>query len=144
MSDCNLIKHAKQEFEVLGWPGDCEMQKLMCHNILELIKVFSEQGHSGFSVNYLINHLKPLMSFEPISPLTGEDSEWCEIRDGIYQNKRCSHVFKDEDGRAYDIEGKIFREPDGSCFTSLESRVYIDFPYTPKREYIDVEKEEEQ
>ena len=24
----NLIDHAKKEFELLGWPGDCEMQKM--------------------------------------------------------------------------------------------------------------------
>ena len=26
----SLVKHAKREFEVLGWPGDCEMQKMVC------------------------------------------------------------------------------------------------------------------
>ena len=65
--ECNLIKHAKREFEVLGWPGDCEMQKMICDNLLELIKVFSDQGHSGFSGSYLISRLKPLLNFEPIT-----------------------------------------------------------------------------
>ena len=141
--ECNLIKHAKREFEVLGWPGDCEMQKMICDNLLELIKVFSDQGHSGSSGSYLISRLTPLLNFEPMSPLTGEDSEWNEIGEGIYQNNRCGRVFKDEDGRAYDIDGKVFIEPSGACFTSIDSRVYVEFPYVPKTEYVDLEEPKE-
>lgn len=59
-----------------------------------------------------------------------------------HQNKRCSHVFKDKDGNAYDIDGKVFREPDGCCFTSKDSFVPVTFPYTPKTEYVDVPKDE--
>ncbi len=33
----------------------------------------------------------------------------------------------------------IFREPDGACYTSFESRVPIEFPYTPERTYVDVD-----
>ena len=58
--------------------------------------------------------------------------------EGRWQNIRCSHVFKDGDGRAYDSTGRIFREPNGCCYTSRDSRVYIEFPYTPKREYVEV------
>jgi len=47
-------------------------------------------------------------------------------------------VFKDADGRAYDIDGRVFREPNGCCYTSSDSRVYITFPYRPKTEYVDV------
>jgi len=47
-------------------------------------------------------------------------------------------VFKDETGEAYDINGKVFREPSGSCYTSFESRVPVTFPYTPTTEYVDV------
>ena len=45
-------------------------------------------------------------------------------------------MFK-ENGEAYDGEGRIFRDPDGSCFTSIDSRVPVTFPYVPKREYVD-------
>jgi hypothetical protein len=41
--------------------------------------------------------------FNPIAPLTGEDSEWNDITEMCgghtqYQNNRCSAVFKKEDG----------------------------------------------
>ena len=143
--ESNFILHAKREFDAMGWiDADNkmeEMQDLMCKQVLELLKLFSSHGHSGFSAPYAINMFKTLASFEPLGPLTGKDCEWNEVGDGWWQNNRCSHVFKGKDGRSYDSEGKIFREPNGNCYTSKDSNVYIEFPYTPKREYVDVEKE---
>lgn len=114
MTTNNLIKHAKRELEIIGSEKE---QK-------EYPKVFTK-----------------LANFEPLSPLTGEDSEWTEIADGVFQNKRCSHVFKQHDrfgGQAYDIDGKVFREPNGNCYTSIDSFVPITFPYVPQTIYVDV------
>jgi hypothetical protein len=87
-----------------------------------------------------------LASFKPIAPLTGEEWEWNDVAEQsggtLWQNKRCSHVFKDDNG-AYDSEGIIFYEvlqdENGqdykSYFTSIDSRVPVKFPYTPERQY---------
>ena len=81
-----------------------------------------------------------MAAFEPWGPLTGEDHEWGEPinGDGTQQNRRCSHVFRDAEGRAYDIQGKVFTDPDGCSYTSQDSRVNVTFPYTPHTEYVDV------
>jgi hypothetical protein len=52
-------------------------------------------------------------------------------------------VFKNgiDNSCAYDIDGKIFIEPDGCAFTNRKSHVRITFPYTPKTKYIDVDDE---
>ncbi len=142
----SLLSHALAEFRAAGWTDEQgkfndEMQEAICNDALELLKVFSEQGHSGSSASYLGNILKKLMMFEPLVPLTGEDWEWTEVDEGVFQNKRCSHVFKQLDrfdGQAYDLNGKVFCEPNGSCFTSGDSLVPIIFPYTPKTEYVNV------
>ena len=130
----NLYAHAVRELP----EAKDEMQQLMNECLLQMVLVFSSQGHSGFSSGYAISALTKLLAFEPLRPLTGEDSEWNEIGTGVWQNNRCSHVFKDDTG-VYDSNGRIFREPNGLCFTGRKSRVYIEFPYTPKREYIDVD-----
>ena len=144
----NSVSHAKREFVAIGYdvPDDEEgPNKWMVENVLELLVVFSAQGHSGFSAPYCIDAFKKLASFEPLSPLTGNDDEWGETYTSndrfIYQNKRCSHVFKEENGKAYDINGKTFRDPDRCYYTDSGSSVDIEFPYTPKTEYIDVDKE---
>lgn len=135
--------HAMLEFKAAKWVDENgnwkdEMQELICKQVLELLELFSTHGHSGSYAPYAISLFKQLASFEPIVSLTGEDWEWNDAG-GIFQNKRCSHVFKDsKDGKAYDSEGRIFREPNGCCYQNGNSRVYIEFPYTPKREYVDV------
>ena len=140
----SLIEHAKREFEVLGWPGDCEMQEMACDNILELLEVFSEQGHSGSSAHYVLTQFFELAKFNPISPLTGNDDEWNEVREGTYQNNRDSGVFKKgKNGEAYWIYGKIFREPNGATFTSKDSKVPVNFPWVkPEPEIVEVEDNE--
>lgn len=146
----SLLAHARAEFQAAKWmdaKGNYidEMQASICEHVLDLLRVFSDEGHSGTTAPYTVNMFKKLAMFEPLVPLTGEDWEWNEVGAGTFQNKRCSRVFKQADrfdGQAYDIEGKVFREPNGSCYTSADSRVPVTFPYTPKTEYVDVTGEE--
>ena len=135
----NLTDHARRELAFL-LDSDDEMDKEMGACVLRLIEVFAEQGHSGFSATYCVGLTEKLMRFEPLGPLTGADDEWCVLDyapDTAAQNKRCGRVFKRSDGTAYDIEGRIFRDPDGSYYTNSESRVEVTFPYTPTRVYVD-------
>jgi hypothetical protein len=148
----NYIRHALTEFRAAGFVDEkgkyCdEMQEAICNNVLKLLEVFDEEGHSGSTAYYAINMFSTLAKFEPIVPLTGEDWEWTELdygEDIKYQNKRCSRVFMDSNGKAYDIDGKVFWEwytdSEGvkhkTHYTCSESRVYIDFPYTPKTEVV--------
>lgn len=147
--ESNFVKHAKREFQALGYDLDDKEEgpnKWIMENVFELLRVFSKQGHSGSSAPYCIEMFKKAASFEPFGPLNGTDDEWTEVGEGVFQNNRCSHVFKQADrfnGQAYDIEGKIFREPDGCCFTSFDSFVLVTFPYTPTREYVDVPYDED-
>lgn len=136
----NLLKHAKVEFAAAGYKEeDGGPNKWMKENVLELLKVFSEQGHSGMSATHCIELFTKLARYEPLVPLTGEDEEWEKIGPGEFQNKRCSHVFKDSNrfnGQAYDIQGKIFVEPNGVTYTNSDSIVTISFPYLPSSEFV--------
>lgn len=156
----NLNQHAIMEFKAAGWLDETgaykdEMQAAICEHVLQLLRVFSDEGHSGTSAPYAIDLFKRLAAFEPLVPLTGEDWEWAEFQDGVFQNKRCSHVFKQADrfnGQAYDINGIVFYEWNErpldedeagfpgtrrfkSHYTNRDSCVPITFPYTPKTEY---------
>ena len=152
----NYIKHAMTEFRAAGWVDENEkysdeMQEAICKHVMKLLEVFNEEGHSGSSAPYAINMFSKLAGFEPLVPLTGEDWEWNVVTDysgePYYQNKRCSHVFKKADGKAYDSNGKVFWEwytdEDGekrkSHYQCSHSRVYIEFPYTPTIEYVERE-----
>lgn len=138
----NLREYA--EHEMKHWiESDDEMSQMMAKDILEIVDVFSEQGHSGFSANIAINTLNRLLRFKPLGPLTGKDDEWdeVEVEPGLYQNKRYSSVFKGEDGRAYDINAIIFSDDEGETwYTCKDSRKDIEFPYVvpdePEKRFI--------
>lgn len=137
--DSNYVSHGRRE--MADWFAEKEEgpNKWIAEGTEELLMLLSTHGHSGGSIGFALNIFKTLASFQPRGPLTGEDSEWNEVGEGRFQNRRCSHVFKDHpNGPAYDNEGRIFKEPNGACYTNSESRVEITFPYTPKREYVDV------
>ena len=145
----NYKKHAMVEFKAAGWTDENgkykdEMQESICNHVLKLLDMFAEDGHSGTTAPYTIDLFKQLALFKPLAPLTGEDDEWHDVSGysgkTLYQNKRASHVFKDENG-AYDIDGKVFWEwvksydDDGnpivgkSYYTSYDSRTPVTFPY---------------
>ena len=134
----SLIDHAKREIAVVG---DLGYDGMIEEAVLQLLQVFADQGHSGFSASLTTDLFSRLARYEPLAPLTGEDSEWNEVTGGTFQNNRCSHVFKQADrfdGQAYDLNGKVFRQPDGACYTGNGSMAPITFPYVPKTEYVDV------
>lgn len=149
----NLLIHAKNELDAIGMGEDSSDINLdMRKHILNMVTEFSKEGHSGFSASYAVSLLSKLLNFEPLCPLTGEDSEWVDVAEmsgyPLYQNKRQCRVFK-EQGVAYDTSGIVFYDiiPDSegedykSYFTNGNSRVNVTFPYTPTTIYKEREAE---
>lgn len=147
--EANSVSYARRELDIV-YKDTPDGERMGYDEVLEMVRVFSSQGHSGFSAAWTTNTLERLLRFEPLTPLTGEDSEWNEIgAEGeipLFQNNRCSHVFKDgKDGHAYDGNGRVFVEEGESqhSFTGRGSRKWITFPYTPVIEYVKVNAEGE-
>jgi hypothetical protein len=128
-----------------------EMQKLITKDILDIVKVFCTQGHSGTSASYTLGKIKRLLDWKPISALTGEESEWGEPHNSngttTQQNGRCSAVFRDnfDNSTAHYIYGRTYSDNGGhSWFTGnhkggiVQSSTPVTFPfYVPdKSEYI--------
>ena len=135
-----LVNYAERELRLAGlFDEDSDYGSMLGEAVMELVKVFADQNHSGLSATLVLNIFNKVARCKPLTPLTGEPEEWNEIAKGFFQNKRCSTVFK-RDGIAYHTEGVIFRDREGLCFTSRDSRVEITFPYIPESKYVDVEE----
>jgi hypothetical protein len=120
--------------------------------VIEVLEVFSKQGHSGSSAPFAINYFKDLAAFKPLSPITCTEDEWGDVSsysDGIlFQNIRNSAVFKEgEDGKPYYIDAIVWKTQNGGSYTGtaydkkggkLRSSQSIKLPFSPKTFYIDV------
>ena len=143
----NLIDYAESELRRI--PKDKDgMQEIINQNILDLVKLFSSQGHSGLSGRYVINALSRLLEHKPLNPLTGEDDEWGEPYgpNETQQNKRCPSVFRRKKEPPHDIDAVVVSDNGGvSWFYSHLFKKEITFPYlppvTPEKIYIEYIKE---
>ena len=152
----SYIQHAKREFAKLGYKpieqcGD-DPDKWIQENVLELLEVFSKQGHSGSSAPIAIHYFEKLANWEPLAPIMCTDDEWSDLGsygdiDCAFQNNRCSAVFKRADGKPYYLDAIVWKNQRGSTYTGdvfnskrekIYSRQTIKVPFTPKTFYIDV------
>jgi hypothetical protein len=123
----SLLEHAKYELSLIGNGDDFDK------HVLDMIEIFANHGHSGFSAGYTISLLNSLLQFKPLKPLTGFEDEWIDLQDGTFQNRRYSAVFKNSLGEARWIEGRVFTDDDGkSWYTNQDSVVTVEFPFTPR------------
>lgn len=95
--ESNLVTHARTELELIG------NGPMIDDHVLEIVKIFSEQGHSGYSAMYTINLITKLLSFENLAPLTNNPDEWVDVLDGMWQNKRNSAAFSLDGGKTYTL-----------------------------------------
>ena len=148
----NITEHAKREFLALGYKTieDCDddPNKWIQESVLELLEVFSKQGHSGFSAPYAINMFKKLAGFEPLCPIMGTEEEWCnDVYEDTDQNIRCSALFREKKKDVRYIDAITFQGEDswdsfsGSVEGVNSSQNIKGFPFTPKRFTIHVYRE---
>ena len=137
--------------------------------ILALVDKFGRSGQSGGSAPYtaqaLSSAIKKLCMQEPICPITGIDEEWVDVSnygDGepMWQNCRCSGLFKDEKGESMYVDAIVKKTQKGDTWSGsfwLNKKDYLtgnkdlmisnaqyvkEFPFIPKTFYIDVIEEE--
>lgn len=155
----NYKKHFRKELEILK-DGLKEGNELSIQPFIPLIEkiteVFSQQGHSGCSAAFgnsnLVETIRNVLSFKPLSGITCEDHEWndiggtCDGNKDIYQNKREGAVFKEgKESKPYYLDAIVWKgEEDWDTFTGtveeISSRQFIKLPFMSKTFYIDVVK----
>jgi hypothetical protein len=146
----NIYLHVCRELDLIG----VNKHDPIRDHILKIVEVFSSEEHSGSSASVTANILEKLLTFEPLSPLTGEDNEWTDVGhygslgvNNIFQNKRCGFVFKTISPEGipdtYNVSGISFykweKDSNGKVYKNYficsESRVPVVFPYIPTIEY---------
>ena len=143
----SLIKYARKELEFAGlFDKDSDYGGRLADAVMELVKVFAEQGHSGMSASMTRSLFNKVADYKPLTPITGEDKEWAECGAG-FQNIRCSAIFKEtKDSTPYYLDAIVWQgENSRDTFTGqvedIRSRQFIKLPFIPKTFYINVYRE---
>jgi hypothetical protein len=106
----SLIKHAKRELELAGlFDKDSDYDGEIGKAVMQLIRVFSKQGHSGFSAGMTLSIFNKVASYKTLTPITGNPEEWMNVSEvsgePMWQSTRCPSVFsKDGLKTWYDLD----------------------------------------
>jgi hypothetical protein len=169
----NTLKFAEKELDILVKsstdPENRPLIESFIPEIIALCKKFGTSGQSGSSApctaKALSMAIEKLCLQQPICPIMGTDDEWNDVTDmndgePMWQNKRCSALFKYSDGNVKYLDAIVKRTQNGTCWSGsfwLTKKDYLNgdrnlkinssqhiqgFPFTPKTFYIDVIEEE--
>ena len=109
-------------------PNERVMQEMMNNDVMELLKVFEEQGHSDFSAPTVISLFSMLANYRLVTEVEDNPDDWDENG----QHKYISSIFKREDGTCYYMYGRLFAEPNSdNFFYNKASNVDVTFPIKP-------------
>jgi hypothetical protein len=114
-AESNLVRHAREELQRAGlFDIDGDYGGMIGQNVLDMVRLFAGQGHSGFSAQLSIDVLSRLLRFQPLTPITSDPAEWMCVNDGaddpIWQNRRSSSLFSVNGGKTwYDIDNLPLR-----------------------------------
>ena len=104
------------------------MQEMMNNDVIELLKVFEEQGHSDFSAPIVISLFSILANYRLVTEVEDNPDDWDENG----QHKYISSIFKRSDGTCYYMYGRLFAEPNSdNFFYNKASNVDVTFPIKP-------------
>jgi len=102
----NLVDWAKRELELAGlFDKDSDYDGALGPSILETVKIFSEQGHSGGSAGITRSILNKLLDWEPLSlvknPLIEGYADVGGMGTPLYQCTRDSTIFSEDGGKTW-------------------------------------------
>lgn len=152
----NTGRHAEREFEILEKISlTAKVRPIILDfkdEIIALCDKFADSGQSGGSAPYanylMVRTIEQLCEQLPITPIFDDDETLWEAREGnVLQNKRCSGLFKDAEGKCYYVNAIKFRDPDGQLLTAasafssgieIKTTQYIKgFPFVPMTFIVD-------
>lgn len=102
----SLEEYAEKELRLAGlFDKDSDYGGMVGEAVLELVRAFAAQGHSGFSASLVLSAFDRVARFKPLTPLTSDPSEWTKVDKRMWQSTRLSTSFSRDGGKTwYDID----------------------------------------
>jgi hypothetical protein len=103
--DGNLARFAIAELKRAGLDQtDADYGGMLADDVLELVRVFERQGHSGGSAHQTLRLFGQVARFRPLVPLTSSPEEWMQVESRpkpVWQSRRRPDAFSHDGGRSY-------------------------------------------
>jgi len=106
-----LVDHAEYELDRVGmFEEDADYDGMLGTAVVELMKTFAGQGHSGASAGITRDLFNRLSNFETLSSITNDPEEWMDVSDTggadgqkvpMWQSKRNPALFSNDGGKTH-------------------------------------------
>ena len=104
-----LIDYATKEVTLSGMlDEDSDYSGMAGKAVLDLVKVFAKQGHSGFSAELVLTFFERVARFRPITPITSNPDDWMDVssysgKDSppLWQCQRDYRMFSNDGGKTW-------------------------------------------
>lgn len=95
MTESNLVIHARRELTLVREDPE------IVDATMRMVEAFAECGHSGASAHFHIEMIARLLRYGNLAPLTNDPTEWLDVADHMWQNRRNGEAFSTDGGRTY-------------------------------------------
>ena len=105
-----IVAKAELELKRAGlFDKDSDYGGATAHAVLDLLKVFVSQGHSGASAYITLGIFNKLAKQQTLTPITDDPIEWNDVSEmsgyPFWQNNRDSRFFSKDGGKSwYNVE----------------------------------------
>lgn len=107
----SLVEYATEEVRRAGLlDADSDYDGEAGKAVIELVKMFAAQGHSGFSASLVLSAFDKVARFQPLTPITSNPDEWMNVSEysggnPVWQSRRNPSLFSNDGGQTwYDID----------------------------------------
>lgn len=102
----SLVQHAQRELELAGlFDKDSDYNGMLGKAVMDLVKVFAKQGHSGFSAHQTLLIFLKVSNRENLTPITSDPNDWHDVSEisgfPLWQSKRNSRLFSKDGGETW-------------------------------------------
>ena len=105
----SLTEHAKRELQLAGmFDDDSDYGGDIGRDVMDLIEVFSKQGHSGGSAQLTLAIFEKVANYQNLTELSPDQNEWNDVSEisgyapnTMWQSKRRPDAFSKDHGITY-------------------------------------------
>lgn len=103
----SLIEHAERELDLAGLRNEGSIYDGMIGEaVLELVRVFAGQGHSGGSAEIATSVFNEVVRYRPLTPITSNPDEWMDVSaasggNPMWQSTRNPALFSTDGGTSW-------------------------------------------